>query len=91
MSAERIRAQEILKRLNGAPSLVGAEIGVFGGFLSAVLLRREGMFLYMVDSWLSAEQQSETRKASTDFHAPLTEREQQHYYWYKSILHFDMP
>lgn len=45
-----MRAQEILNRLPPGP-VVGAEIGVFSGKTSAALLKREGLKLYMVDTW----------------------------------------
>ena len=81
MSAEVVRARAILQRLNGAEHLVGAEIGVFSGALSRLLLSRSGVFLYMVDSWLSEDRQSEERRESIDYHAHLTAREQQYYYF----------
>lgn len=46
-----IRASELLKRLNGAPALKGAEIGVFAGDMSKRLLLDERVELTMVDSW----------------------------------------
>ena len=85
MSAEAIRARAILQRLNGAPSLMGAEIGVFTGVLSAKLLRHPGMFLYMVDSWLPEHQQTEERRKSVDFHAHLSVAEQQRAYWLSMV------
>lgn len=44
------RAQEVLERLGDGP-VIGAEIGVFAGKTSAVLLKREDLTLYMVDTW----------------------------------------
>lgn len=44
------RAQEVLKRLGDGP-VIGAEIGVFSGKTSAVLLKREDLTLHMVDTW----------------------------------------
>lgn len=44
------RSDEILKRLPSGP-VVGAEIGVFAGRTSAMLLKREDLTLYMVDPW----------------------------------------
>jgi len=81
MSAEVVRAGEILRRLNGVPRLTGAEIGVFGGALSRLLLRRDGLFLYMVDSWLPAEEQPEHYARTKDYHAHLPIELQRHYYF----------
>lgn len=44
------RASELLSRLPLGP-VVGAEIGIWKGKMSAFLLRREDLTLYMVDSW----------------------------------------
>ena len=49
MSA-RDRAAEVLKRLPDGP-VTGAEVGVFKGRMSAHLLLRPGLKLYMVDNW----------------------------------------
>ena len=48
------RAGEVLKRL-GTGSFIGAEIGVWRGDMSAVLLRHPDLILYMVDNWKPAE------------------------------------
>jgi hypothetical protein len=46
------RAAEVLKRLNGAAKPRGVEVGVFGGDMSAALLRENSILhLDMVDSW----------------------------------------
>jgi len=73
ISGPDLRAEEILKRVNGAR--FGAEIGVFTGDLSKRLLaRRPELTLYMVDSW-SAEH-STAFKESDDFHATLDQYQQ---------------
>lgn len=72
--AFEIRAREILKRLNGQNGIVGAELGIFCGELSAELLRnRADLSLYMVDAW---GDYPESFSESPDFHATLTEQEQ---------------
>lgn len=45
------RAREILARLPADKPVKGAEIGVFDGATSEVLLSRPQMYLVMVDSW----------------------------------------
>jgi len=44
------RAQEILKRLPDGP-VIGAEIGVFAGATSSILLQCPDLTLVMVDTW----------------------------------------
>src|SRR5579859_5848178 len=53
-SAAEIRAGEVLRRLEEVAAPIGAEIGVFVGEMSAALLKRHGLILYMVDSWEGA-------------------------------------
>ena len=49
------RAYEILRRMDGVIAPRGAELGVYRGFLSAILLRsRRDLRLFMVDSWEGA-------------------------------------
>lgn len=79
LTAADIRASEILKRMNGAKTLEGAEIGVFAGDLSKRLLRREGLILHMVDSWAISDSESDYAK-SGDFHATLSWQSQEAYY-----------
>lgn len=72
------RAQSILSRLEGIKNPVGAEIGVFAGDLSSRLLNRADLTLYMVDSW--AVEHTESYKESGDFHAKLSQAEQDDYH-----------
>lgn len=69
------RAREILSRL--PVGSVGAELGVFAGELSARLLLREDIGLYMVDSWI--EHGDGKYAESGDFHATLTQAQQDNY------------
>lgn len=71
-----VRAQEVLKRLNG--SAVGAEIGVFGGDMSVSLLSRPDLTLLMVDSWKGGGESYQGD--SGDFHATLSQEQQDSYY-----------
>jgi hypothetical protein len=75
--AHVVRGREILKRLPDGP-VKGAEIGVFAGALSAELLKRKDLTLLMVDSWAGAEN-SDYIGDSGDFHAGLTQAEQDRY------------
>lgn len=78
LPAAQLRANAILSRLpEGA--ITGAEIGVFTGDLSQRLLSRDNLTLYMVDSWATSAPDSEYAK-SEDFHASLTESEQEGFY-----------
>lgn len=76
--AAHIRAHEILTRLNIA-NPIGAEIGVFTGALSSKLLQENGLTLYMVDAWTVSDKESPYAK-SGDFHAKLTQDEQDKYF-----------
>lgn len=77
MPAAQMRAEAILSRIN-IVNPIGAEIGVFTGDLSSRLLKN-GVELYMVDSWTTSEEESEYTK-SGDFHAKLKQREQDKYF-----------
>lgn len=69
------RAQEVLKRLNGAKHPRGAEVGVFKGDMSAALLRgNPALHLDMVDSWEGEGQAYQGD--SGDWHAKLAQPEQ---------------
>lgn len=52
--AATLRAFEVLRRLPDGP-VVGAEIGVWRGYMSYALLCRPDLILFMVDSWLGIE------------------------------------
>ena len=66
------RAREILSR---APEgAIGVELGVFTGALSARLLQRKDITLYMVDSW--REHGEGDYADSGDFHASLSQQQQ---------------
>lgn len=70
------RARAILSALPDGP-VVGAEIGVFAGDLSARLLSRDDLTLYMVDSWRGAG--VDYTGDSGDFHAGLSQSKQDAY------------
>lgn len=76
--AHKIRAKEILGRL-AIENPIGAEIGVFTGALSSELLKKDGLTLYMVDSWSASNKDSEYAK-SGDFHAALNQQQQDRYF-----------
>jgi uncharacterized Rossmann fold enzyme len=71
------RAESVLQWLRGVPNPVGAEIGVFAGEMSQKLLSRPDVTLYLVDSWTANH--DPRYAASGDFHAGLTQREQDHF------------
>jgi uncharacterized Rossmann fold enzyme len=74
-----MRASEIAKRVKGLPNLTGAEIGVFRGHTSRRLLAYlPELHLLMVDSWSSAERDSDYAKTG-DFHAGLTVEQQEQF------------
>lgn len=80
MKAPEIRASEILRRLPPGP-VRGAEIGVFKGQLSAILLHeRPQLLLYMVDSWAATEEQPKAYRDCGDFHALLPAAKQERCY-----------
>lgn len=69
-----VRVQEVLKRLTGQATK-GAEIGVFGGDMSARLLDGSaGLSLIMVDSWEGDG--AAYQPGDADFHAGLTQDQQ---------------
>lgn len=79
------RAQAILERIGHIQFPRGAEIRVFHGDLSKRLLARHpGLTLYMVDSWGvdHAPQYAE----SGDFHAKLTQEQQDESFEYASAM-----
>lgn len=78
-TAADLRARSILERLEDRLHPVGAEIGVFAGELSQRLLRREDLSLYLVDSWATSAPDS-AYALSEDFHAGLTQAQQERYY-----------
>ncbi len=72
------RANEVLKRLNGASHPRGAEIGVFAGDMSAALLRGNPILhLDMIDSWEGDG--SAYVGDSGDWHAKLSQDMQDRY------------
>jgi hypothetical protein len=77
-SAADLRAKALLTWLEGKSDPVGAEIGVFAGELSRRLLSRQDLTLYLVDSW-SADHKPQYVE-SGDFHASLTQEQQERYY-----------
>jgi hypothetical protein len=74
MRAAYVRAQEVLGRLPGGP-VVGAEIGVFRGEMSAYLLARPDLVLHMVDSWEGGGEAYATDTG--DWHADLGNEDQE--------------
>lgn len=63
------RAKAILDKLNGATPILGVEVGVYTGELSKRLLTRDDLTLYMVDSWVEHDKDSEYAKS--DYHGKL--------------------
>lgn len=79
LSAPDLRAQAILRRLEGVPAPMVAEVGVFAADLSKRLLgARNDLRLFMVDSWTADH--AEPFKATKDFHAGLGQSQQDEYY-----------
>lgn len=76
MTPAQVRAAEVLSRL-GEGSVMGAEIGVFAGDMSAALMDRKDLFLFMVDSWEGSG--AAYTGDSGDFHAGLTQAQQDAY------------
>lgn len=72
-----LRAGAILKRLGENP--VGVEVGVFTGALSTRLLTKPDLKLFMVDSWVKADPNSDYAK-STDFHGNLSQSDQDRFF-----------
>lgn len=86
-TAADLRAEAILSRLEGIETPLGVEVGVFKGDLSKRLLAREGMHLYMVDSWKGHDPESEYAK--TDFHGQLSQADQDRFCEYtKDVTRF---
>jgi hypothetical protein len=75
-NAAEIRAHEILSRLPEG-DVTGAEIGVFTGALSRLLLDRPGIHLTMVDSW--AGDGKDYIGDSGDWHSRLSQSQQDDY------------
>lgn len=73
LRAAQVRAQEVLRRLPDGP-VYGAEIGVFRGEMSALLLARPDLTLMMVDSWEGSGKSY--AEHSGDWHAGLSQDEQ---------------
>lgn len=61
------RAELVLKRLPKGP-VRGAEIGVWRGHMSAALLQRQDLQLYMVDSWRAVKSPVEGYEAKDQAH-----------------------
>lgn len=76
MTPAEVRACEVLRRLPDGP-VVGAEIGVYQGSMSAALLRRPDLTLYMVDNWAPADEQPAHYRDSGDYHAALDNPKQE--------------
>lgn len=78
LTPAQLRANEVLKRLNGATHPRGAEVGVFAGDMSAALLRgNEILHLDMIDSW---EGDGKAYQGdSGDWHAQLSDHAQEDY------------
>lgn len=78
-TAARARADEILARLPNGP-IYGAELGVWDGRLSQLLLLRENLTLLMVDAWAPLAKRDQTYIDSGDIRAlcPDEEMEQAH-------------
>lgn len=76
MKAVDQRAIEIISRIGD--NAVGVEVGVFkGGLSNRLLMNKPDLFLHIVDSWATGSQEY---KDSGDYHANLTEEEQEKFY-----------
>jgi uncharacterized Rossmann fold enzyme len=79
-----LRATAINERIKDISNPVGVEVGVFTGELSRRLLKRDDLTLYMVDSWIAHDPESEYGK--NDFHGKLSEMEQERYYQHTKLV-----
>lgn len=70
-----LRAAQLLAWLEGIDHPAGAEVGVFAGELSRLLLKREDLKLVMVDSWATSSPDGAYAQ-SGDFHAGLNQLSQ---------------
>lgn len=70
-----LRAAFIIERLPFGP-VSGAEVGVFTGRVSKALLGYPSLKLFMVDSW---EGDGAAYESGNDWHADLTQEQQDHY------------
>ena len=69
-----IRAAEVLLRLPGGRPVRGVEIGCDCGYMSHALLKREDLFLIMVDAWEGGG--ASYADPANDYHARLTQKQQ---------------
>lgn len=70
------RTRALLDRLPAGP-IIGVEVGVFRGKMSAELLAaRDDLLLVMVDSWLPEELQHAAYRDTGDMHAHLSAEQQ---------------
>lgn len=70
-----LRAQQLLRWIEGMEQPAGVEIGVFAGELSQRLLERPDLTLWMVDSWAAGNGEN----GLGDFHSALSQEQQDHY------------
>jgi uncharacterized Rossmann fold enzyme len=77
-TAADLRAKSLHEWLKDIENPVGAEIGVFAGDLSRLLLYRPDLTLYLVDSWTS--EHAERYAQSGDFHAQLSQEHQDRFF-----------
>lgn len=73
LSGAELRGQAILKRVKAGAR--GVEVGVFRGTLSRYLLRNGVARLFMVDNWLSSENQPQHYKDTRDYCSRLSRDE----------------
>ena len=72
-----VRASVVLARVRTVTAPIGVEVGVFTGAMSrALLAKHKDLFLYMVDSWLPAEQQPKSYSGYGDFHSKFSAKRQ---------------
>lgn len=75
-----IRGNALLSRLPDGVPLAGAEVGVFTGALSSLLLQaRPQLTLFMVDNWLGSDEQPAAYVTCGDWHAQQTRQAQASY------------
>lgn len=78
LTAADERAAAILDKISFVKNPIGVEVGVFTGELSKRLLGRPDLTLYMVDSWV--EHEKDSQYALTDYHGKLSQDYQESLY-----------
>jgi Protein of unknown function DUF115/Methyltransferase domain len=77
LTCAKIRASDVLARIDHAIDPVGVEVGVFAGEMSRALLQRDDLYLYMVDAWEGDG--ASYHEDEKDWHAKLSAAAQEQY------------